>query len=244
MPAKLYVLPASHPSMAAELMLKRKGVEYKRRDLIFLMHIAVMKARRFPGRTVPALIWEDGRKIQGTREISRFLDAERPDPPLFPADPERRREVEEAERWGDEQLQDPTRRLIWIALGRDHSTSKDFLRGYKLGIPTSVAAATSGPIIWDEAKLNKASNETAQNDLRRLPELLDHVDELIAQGVIGGDEPNAADYQIATSVRLLMAIDQLRPLIESRPAGAFATKVAPDPGGRVPAALPPEWIPA
>src|SRR4051794_41910341 len=36
-PAKLYVLPASHPSMAAELMLKRKGVDYKRRDLIFLM---------------------------------------------------------------------------------------------------------------------------------------------------------------------------------------------------------------
>ena len=243
MPAKLYVLPASHPSMAAQLMLERKGVEFKRRDLIFLMHIAVVKARRFPGRTVPALIWEDGRKIQGTRNISRFLDEERPDPPLFPADPERRRAVEEAEQWGDEQLQDPTRRLIWIALGRDHSTSKDFLRGYKLGIPTSIAAATSGPIIWGEAKLNKASNDTAQSDLQRLPELLDHVDELIAQGVIGGDEPNAADFQIAPSVRLLMAFDQLRPLIEARPAGAFAVKVAPDPGGRVPAALPAEWIP-
>jgi glutathione S-transferase len=243
MPAKLYVLPASHPSMAAELMLKRKGVEYKRRDLIFMMHIPVVKARRFPGRTVPALIWEDGRKVQGTRNISRFLDEERPDPPLFPSDPEQRRAVEEAERWGEEQLQDPVRRLIWIALGRDHSTSKDFLRGYKLGVPTSIAAATSAPIIWAEAKLNKASEETARADLQRVPELLDHVDELIAQGVIGGDVPNAADYQIATSVRLLMAFDQLRPLIEARPAGAFAQRVAPDPGGRVPAALPPEWLP-
>src|SRR6188768_3315629 len=118
MPAKLYVLPASHPSKAAELMLQRKGVDYKRRDLIFLMHIPVVKARGFPGRTVPALIWEDGRKIQGTREISRFLDQERRDPPLFPGDPDQRRKVEEAERWGDEQLQDPVRRLIWIALGR------------------------------------------------------------------------------------------------------------------------------
>jgi glutathione S-transferase len=61
--------------------------------------------------------------------------------------------------------------------------------------------------------------------------------------VIGGEEPNAADLQIAPSVRLLMAFDQLRPLIEARPAGAFAVKVAPDPGGRVPAALPAEWIP-
>ena len=95
MPAKLYVLPASHPSKAAELMLERKGVPFKRRDLIFLMHIAVVKARRFPGRTVPALIWEDGRKIQGSRNISRFLDEERPDPPLFPADPEQRRKLDE-----------------------------------------------------------------------------------------------------------------------------------------------------
>jgi glutathione S-transferase len=243
MPAKLYVLPASHPSMAAELMLKRKGVEYKRRDLIFLMHVPVVKARGFPGRTVPALIWDDGRKVQGTRAISRFLDAERPDPPLFPADPEQRRKVEEAEQWGDDQLQDVVRRLIWIALGRDHSTSKDFLRGYKLGIPTSIAAATSGPIIWGEAKLNKASNETARADLQRVPELIDHVDELLAQGVIGGDEPNAADYQIATSVRLLMAFDQLQPVFAGRPAAAWAQKIALDPGGRVPAALPADWLP-
>jgi glutathione S-transferase len=242
-PAKLYVLPASHPSKAAELMLERKGVPFKRRDLIFLMHIPVVKARRFPGRTVPALIWEDGRKVQGTRNISRFLDEELPDPPLFPADAEQRRKVEEAERWGDEELQDPTRRLIWIALGRDHSTSKDFLRGYKLGIPTSIAAATSAPIIWGEAKLNKASNETARADLARLPELLDHVDQLLAEGVIGGDEPNAADYQIAPSVRLLMAFEQLQPLFEGRPAAAWAEKIAPDPGGRVPAALPADWIP-
>jgi len=244
MPAKLYVLPASHPSMAAELMLKRKGVEYKRRDLIFLMHVPVVKAHGIPGRSVPALIWEDGRKIQGSRNISRFLDEERPEPPLFPADPEQRRKVEEAEQWGDEQLQDPVRRLIWIALGKDHSTAKDFLSGYKLGIPTSLAAATSGPIIWGEAKLNKASKETARNDLARLPEQIDHVDDLLAQGVIGGDEPNAADYQIATSVRLLMAFDQLQPLFDGRPAAAWAERIAPDPGGRVPPALPAEWLPA
>src|SRR5215212_1075415 len=226
MPAKLYVLPASHPSTAAELMLNRKGVPYKRRDLIFLMHIPVVKARGFSGRTVPALIWDDGRKVQGTREISRFLEQERPDPPLFPADPEQRRRVEEAERWGDETLQDPVRRLIWIGLGRDRSMAKDFLRGYKLGVPTSMAAAMAAPIIWGEAKLNKASNETARADLQRVPELLDHVDDLLAQGVIGGDEPNAADYQIATSVRLLMAFDQLQPLFGGRPVAAWAPKIA------------------
>jgi glutathione S-transferase len=241
---KLYVIPASHPSMAAELMLQRKGIPYKRRDLITAMHIPIVKAMRFPGRTVPALKWEDGRKVQGTRDISRFLDEVRPEPALFPADPERRRQVEEAERWGDEQLQSVPRRLAWFALGRDRSDLKGFMQGYKLGIPTSIAVATAGPIIWAEQKINKASADAVRADLQRLPELLDKVDELIAQGTIGGDEPNAADYQIGTSVRLLLAFDQLRPMIEKRPAGAFALKIAPDPGGRVPSALPPEWIPA
>jgi glutathione S-transferase len=242
MAAKLYVIPASHPSMTAELMLQRKGLPYKRRDLVTAMHIPILKGMGFKKRTVPALKWDDGRKVQGTRDISRFLDEVQPEPALFPADPARRAQVEDAERWGDEQLQAVPRRLSWFALGRDHSDLKGFMEGYKLGLPTSVAVATAGPIIWAEQKINKASAEAVEADLKRLPELLDHVDELIGQGVIGGDEPNAADYQIGTSIRLLMAFDQLRPLIENRPSGPWALKIAPDPGGRIPAVLPPEWL--
>jgi glutathione S-transferase len=242
MALKLYVIPASHPSMAAELMLQRKGLAYERRDLITAMHIPILKALGFPGRTVPA-INSDGRKVQGSRPIARFLDELAPEPALFPADAERRSAVETAERWGDEQLQPVPRRLAWYAFGRDRSTIKDFLAGYKLGLPTSVAAATAAPIIWAEQKINKATSDAVRADLARLPDLLDHVDELIAQGVIAGDEPNAADYQIGTSVRLLMAFDQLQPLIDGRPAAAFADRIAPSPGGRVPAALPPDWIP-
>lgn len=243
MAIKLYVIPASHPSVAAELMLQRKGLPYKRRDLVTAMHIPILKALRFPGRTVPALK-SNGHKVQGTRDISRFLEELKPEPALFPADPAKRREVEDAERWGDEQLQSVPRRLAWFALGRDRSSIREFLEGYKLGLPTSVAAATAAPIIWAEQKINKATADAVQEDLRGLPALLDHVDELLANGVIGGGEPNAADYQIATSVRLLMAFDQLRPLLDGRPAAAFAERIAPDPGGRVPAALPPEWISA
>jgi glutathione S-transferase len=239
---KLYVIPASHPSVAAELMLQRKGLPYKRRDLITAMHIPILKAMRFPGRTVPA-IKADGRKIQGTRDIARWLEELQPEPSLFPADAARRAAVEEAERWGDVELQSVPRRLAWFAFGRDHSTVKEFLEGYKLGVPTNIAAATVGPIVWAEKKVNKATEENVRRDLANLPALLDHVDQLIAEGVIGGDQPNAADYQIATSVRLLMAFDQLRPGIEARPAGAFAVKVVPTYAGHIPAALPADWIP-
>ena len=240
MSLKLYVIPASHPCMTAELMLQRKGIDYKRRDLVTAMHIPILKAMRFPSRTVPAIKTDDGQKIQGTRTISRYLDELQPEPPLFPAD--KRAEVEEAERWGDEELQDIPRRLSYFALKSDSSELKGFMEGYKLGLPTSVAAATAAPIIRAELKIQKASPENARADLERLPGLLDHVDELLAQGVIGGDEPNAADYQIAPSVRLLMAFDQLRPLIDARPSGAWAERLVPDPGGRFPSGLPAEGI--
>jgi glutathione S-transferase len=116
------------------------------------------------------------------------------------------------------------------------------MEGYKLGLPTSVAVATAGPIIWAEKKINKVNPDTVRADLQRLPELLGHVDKLIADNVIGSDQPNAADYQIGTSVRLLLAFDQLRPLVSPQ-ATAWAEKTAPDPGGRIPSGLPADWIP-
>jgi hypothetical protein len=36
---RLYVIPGSNPSVAAELMLKRIGIDYRRRDLIHAVHI-------------------------------------------------------------------------------------------------------------------------------------------------------------------------------------------------------------
>src|SRR5439155_18684174 len=107
--------------------LQRKGVPYERRDLITAMHIPILKAMRFEKRTVPALKWDDGRKVQGTRDISRFLDEVKPEPALFPADDVQRTKVEEAERWGDEQLQSVPRRLSWFVLGRDRSDLKGFM---------------------------------------------------------------------------------------------------------------------
>ena len=75
--------------------------------------------------------------------------------------------------------------------------------------------------------------------------MLDRIDGWIADGVMGGEQPNAADLQIATSLRLLMAFADLRPLIEARPAGQLALRLFPDFPGDVPAgAIPAEFLPA
>ena len=98
--AKLYVIPGSHPSRSAMLMLERKGIPYKRVDLIPVISKGVVRAQRFRGVTVPALKLE-GTRVQGSTEIARELDRIQPDPPLFPSDPELRAKVEDAEAWGD-----------------------------------------------------------------------------------------------------------------------------------------------
>jgi glutathione S-transferase len=231
--ATLFGVPASHPSLAAELMLQHKKVEYRRADLVTAAHRGLLRALGFPRKTVPA-IRIDGAKVQGTKQIALALDALIPSPPLFPADPERRREVEEAEAWGNEVLQPVPRRLMWNALKRDRSNVASYLEGAKLGIPTQVAARTTAPIAAAARRFNRATDEAAERDLAALPGLIDRIDELIEQGVIGGPERNAADFQIATSISLLLTLDDVRPMIEGRPAERLARELVPHQPGHMP----------
>jgi glutathione S-transferase len=242
MKAIVYALPGSHPVKAALLMLDRKGIEWKRRELANVVDRPLLRALGFQGSTVPA-IKIDGRKVQGSREIARVLDELVPEPPLFPADPDRRAAVESAERWGDEVLQSVPRRLSWAALKRDRSGLRSFIEGPIMGIPAGLATATAAPLVWGSVKIHNATDDAVRADLMSLPALIDQVDDLIANGVIGGAEPNAADFQIFTSVRLLLCFDDLRPLLEGRPAAEHALRVVPDFPGRVPPVFPVEWLP-
>lgn len=234
MKATLLRIPGSHPSFAAELMLERKGIEVRRVDLVAAMHKPIVRAAGFPASTVPA-VFLDGQRLQGTARIARALDVLVPEPPLYPRDPEQRAAVEQAERWGDIVLQPAVRRTVWSALSRDRSTLGTFLVDAKLGIPTDLAVRTAAPVVWLASHFNRASDAALRRDLAALPGRLDHVDGLIADGVIGGAEPNVADYQIATSIRLLMTLDDMRPEIEGRPVGKLALDVVPEFPGRIPA---------
>jgi glutathione S-transferase len=231
--ATLFGLPASHPTLAGELMLRHKRIGYRRIDIFPALHRAVLKAMGFPGITVPA-IRLNGAKLQGTTNISRALDALVPSPPLFPADPERRRAVEEAEAWGEEVLQPVPRRIVWNALKHDRSTLASYLEGARTGVPTGVAAATAPPVAALARVLNHATDENVRRDRAALPGMIDRVDELIEQGVIGGPERNAADFQIATSMSLLLTMEDFRPMIQGRPAGRLARDVVPHQPGRMP----------
>ena len=241
MKTRLYVIPASHPSICVELMLRHKGIEYKRTDLMPVISKLVLRGLRFPRNTVPAMKI-DGRRVQGSREIARELDRLRPEPPLFPADAERRVAVEEAERFGDEQLQHPIRQLLWWSIKKDRAPLRSYSEGAHLGIPIDLALATAAPIVALSARFNEASDENARRALAALPAMLDRIDAWIAAGVLNGDHPNSADFQIAPSIGLAMSLDDLRPAIEGRPAGELAKRLVPDYPGKTPPILPPAWL--
>ena len=241
MDARLYVIPGSHPSAAVELMLKHKGISYKRKDLMPVVSKGVLRAVGFPGITVPALKIE-GDKVQGSRPIARELDRLRPEPPLFPADPEKRAAVEEAERFGDEELQHPIRQLLWWGFKKDRYPMASYSEGAKLGVPIGLAVKTGAPLVALSARFNEAGDENARAALAKLPGLLDKVDALVESGVVNGEQLNAADFQIAPSIGLAMTLDDLRPAIEKRPSAALAKRLVPNYPGKMPPILPPEWL--
>jgi glutathione S-transferase len=238
---RLYTIPGSHPGVAAQLMLRHKGIEFERTDLMPVISRAVLKAQRFPGVTLPAMK-VDGKRVQGSREISRELDRLRPEPPLFPPDPDRRTQVEEAERFGDEDLQHPVRQILWWGLQRKRASLGSYAEGSRLGVPIGLAVRTSAPIVAAKVRLDGATDENVRADLAALPGLLQRIDDWIATGVLGGEQPNAADFQIAPSVRLAMTLRDLRPAIEARPAGQLALRIVPEYPGEIPPVLPAAWL--
>lgn len=242
MAATLYAVHTSHPAHAARLMLEHKEIEHRLVNLVPGTHAAAVRMLGFRSGTVPALKLE-GRRVQGSLAISRALEEAQPQPPLFPSDPRERIRVQDAERWGDEVLQPVPRQLGgWLFANRPQLRAK-LVR--EAGVPASRLVGLAGwPVTWYFAhKVGANDFDFVTRTAGRLPALLDQVDELLDEGTIGGEQRNAADFQIGTSVRLLMSFADLAPALEGRKAARFATDLMPDYPTGIPAGLvPQEWL--
>jgi glutathione S-transferase len=232
----LYVVPASHPCAAVEYALRRKGLAYRRVDLLPIAHV-VHQRLAFGRRTVPGLKLPTGERVVGSRAILRVLDGLEPEPPLLPAEAARRAKVEAAEAWGEGDLQALVRRLLWGAAARRPDALASFSEEADLPVPVGVAMRSAPLVIRLERALNRASDEAVRRDLAGLDAQLKRADTYIAEGVIGGDVPNVADLQIAAGLRLAMTVEDLRSRIEPRPCGALALRLFPEYPGHIPAGV-------
>jgi glutathione S-transferase len=238
---RLYALPGSHPCAAVEVALRLKSIPYKRVDLLPSGEV-LLGPLLWGGRTVPGMRI-DGERLLGSRTIMRRLDALAPEPPLLPApgDPAYAR-VLEAERWGDEVFQSVPRRLIDVSFLRRPSAMESYTVGAKLPLPVALLRPAMPMTARLMAMKNKARDESARADLAALPNQLERIDGWIAEGLLGGEQPNAADLQIGSTIRLLMSIADVRPLIAERPA-AQLVRYFPPMVGEVPAGvLPADWL--
>jgi glutathione S-transferase len=250
--ATLYVIPGSHACATAILTLRHKRVEHRTVELPTGMHPLAVRLLGFPGHpqpirsvdgrahralarldrlgTVPALRW-DRRRIQTNRAIAAFLEQVVPDPPLYPADPARRAAVEDAARLGDEPLQMAARRTV-LAAGA----------GGLGGLRRRGGAGRLGPLLARGPVQRRIVSEIAARitfraagrDAQLLSELrllLDRLDVLHEEGVIGAREPNAADFAIAPSLALLDYRLDLREELRARPCFALVERLLPEPPG-------------
>jgi glutathione S-transferase len=237
---KLYVVHSSHPSETVRKALELKGIPHKTVEWPIPAH-AVIQRLRFGARTVPALKLDGGEKISGSRAILRRLDELVADPPLLPADADARGRVLEAERWGDEVLQPAVRRIVWAALRRRPGAIPSYQQASQLPrLPRPIVRLAAPVVIAIERAMNGATDAAVRADLRALPAQLDRIDAWIRDGVVtGAAAPNAASLQIASSVRLLATLADVRPLLDGRPCGALARALFEPFAGEVPAgALP------
>jgi len=247
---KLYVIPGSHACRSAMLMLQHKRVPYRRLDIVTLLHPLVVRLHGFDAGgqtraaggkrtlgirmgdrlgTVPALA-ANGDRISTNYGIARFLDEHHPEPPLIPADPARRAAVEKAERWANDTLQMAARRIAGAALAGDPATfgrsSGDGRMGYLLYKRELMRRLIVPRIIRGIFATSPAADREL---LAELPGLLDRVDAWIADGVLGGEHLNAADFMVAPSLALILYRPDVMPMFEGRPALELVDRLLPEP---------------
>ena len=234
----LHVLPPSHPCRTVEAALRVKGLDAEIVTLTAGEHNAVMEEIYGAGnRTVPGLL-VDGEPVHGSVAILERLEELAPEPALYHeaiADA-----VRAAERWGDAELQDLGRRLPWGALHFRPEAMGTFAGGGPLdpaGTDFAIAYIRSS---WTYHRITAAR---LAEDLAGLPAKLDHIDELVADGIVGGEQPTAADLQIGATLQLLLLLGDVRPLIAGRPAERLARWFDPRPGDVPAGAFPRGWVP-
>jgi glutathione S-transferase len=205
-------------------MLELKGVDYELAAVLPGTQRVHLRLAGFRGGTVPALKL-DGHHVQRTRAIARALGFE-------PRE-------EELEAWADEELQNIPRRILrW---GLVHHLQLRTWVGRASHVPVPGVGAMFGvPAAWYYARAVDADEAHVRRHLAELPETLDRVDALLADGTIGGDD--ALTLEVLCSIRSLEGFTDLHEHVAARPCAAAAREHFPDWPGPVPPFLPQEWL--
>ncbi len=236
----LHGLPPSPPCFTIEAALKLKGLPYERIDFQLGQQADQMQAIYGEGRTtVPGVLIGDD-PVHGSTAILPRIDELGDGPSLYPEPIAE--QVRDAELWGEGGLQLAGRLLPWGAMHFRPESMGFFAGNQPLDAPGTDFAIKMIRGAW---RYTGITATRLHELLQLLPEQLDHVRRLIADGIIGGEQPNAADLQIGANLRSLMIVEDVHPLVERGGVADYARRIFPEWAGRVPAgAFPAGWVPA
>lgn len=112
----LWHISISHYNEKVRWALDHKGISYRSRTPLPGLHMAVAAwLTRGRGYTFPVLDLE-GEQIGDSTAIIAALEERRPEPPLYPADPQQRRRALMLEDWFDRELGPSVRRFVFHEL--------------------------------------------------------------------------------------------------------------------------------
>lgn len=236
----LHAVPFSHPCLAVSAALDWHRYEYERVD--FTTGRQAEEVERIYGagkRTVPGLLI-DGEPIHGTIAIFTRLDQLFGEGKLYP--PPVAERIRAAEPGLAEDLQTAARVLAFGSLHFRPEALGTFAAGEPLDPAGTDFAIRLVRGAW---KYIGIEAQRIAATLESLPGLLDQVDEEIAARAAGGSEPTALDFQLGSTLQLMLQIGDVRPLIEGRPAERLATQwFEPGPANIPVGALPAGWVPS
>jgi glutathione S-transferase len=195
----LWHLKVSNFNEKARWALDYKRFPHVRRAVVPGRHRVIAK-RLTGGRTFPILVL-DGEPIGDTTEIIAALERLKPEPRLYPADPEQRRRALELEEFFDEEL-GPYSRLLTVHHMLGSRTL--FLGGFAPDLPAArrLAALATFPFLRRQVRrdmgIDERSLELAFEKVRAAGERFRA--EVSPRGYLVGDRFSVADLTLAALV--------------------------------------------
>lgn len=213
----LWHLDVSHYNEKVRWALDFKGSAHTRRAVPPGIHMAVAMAMARQS-TLPVLVL-DGRAIGDSTAIIEALERRRPDPPLYPEEPDLRERALQLEEYFDVELGPEIRRVFLYRLFAEPALSLEATDRNAGPLRRALLRPFVPPVGRMLAKVYGVDRERAEAGLTRTRAALDRtVEETGPCGYLVGDRFTVADLTAAALARLLAPPAYVHPVVTASPA--------------------------
>ena len=182
----LYQFAFSHYNEKARWTLDYKGLASERRAVLPGFHERTI--RKLSGKTTTPVLTDGDRVVAGSAEIVAYLDERVPSPPLFPSDPEERREALAWVAWLDDEVGPAVRLALFHELLADPGFASRIFTTGRSGLKASLYRRIFPRLVPMLRSRMDIHDESAQRDREVVDRALTRVHEASRESgyLVGG----------------------------------------------------------